>query len=284
MDPPIETGFGAPITMKPIIFTSNNVKYLRLIDSRGIEKDQKYGLDTVFKDVEDIIRQKIKENNPDKYIHCIWYCWQGTRLEESEINVLKELNKIYYEKLPIIIVYTNATDKDKIDNAKKYIQDMHINNFEFIPVIAKETKLQNNSIIKPFNLDELQEKSIKQTKSAINSSCFQGIIEDIKNKIKSRINELVNKVKVNINQEIKKIKEKMNEERDIESLYKDCVSIISNIFYKFVLLNENIKSKDNDNPKIEIEGIGDFSMSEEGHNKIEIYITHYFKKFWKFMK
>ena len=278
MDPPLETGFGRPITMKSEECVSNNVKYLRLIDSRGIEKDQKYGLDTVFKDVEDIIRQKIKENNPDKYIHCIWYCWQGTRLEESEINVLKELNKIYYEKLPIIIVYTNATDKDKIDNAKKYIQDMHINNFEFIPVIAKETKLQNNSIIKPFNLDELQEKSIKQTKSAINSSCFQGIIEDIKNKIKSRINELVNKVKVNINQEIKKIKEKMNEESDIESLYKDCVSIISNIFYKFVLLNENIKSKDNDNPKIEIEGIGDFSMSEEGHNKIEIYITHYFKK------
>ena len=278
LDPPLETGFGKPITMKSEECVSNNVKYLRLIDSRGIEKDQKYGLDTVFKDVEDIIRQKIKDNNPDKYIHCIWYCWKGNRLEESEINVLKELNKIYYEKLPIIIVYTNATDKNAINEAKEYIQHMHINNFEFIPVLAKETEFLNNSIIKPFNLDELQEKSIKQAKSAINSSCFQGLIEYIKNKIKSRINELVNKIKVNINQEIKKIKEGMNEESDIESLYKDCVSIISNIFYKLILLNENIKSKDNDNPKIEIEGIGDFSMAEEGHYQIEIYVTHYFKK------
>ena len=277
MDPPIETGFGRPITMKSEEYVSNNIKYLRLIDSRGIEKDPKYGLDTVYKDVQDIIGQKIKENNPDKYIHCIWYCWKGTRLEESEINVLKELNKAYYEKLPIIIVYTYAIEEEKIKEAEKYIQDMHINNFEFIPVLAKETEIQKNKI-KPFNLDELQEKSIKLAKSAVNSSCFQGLIEDIKNKIKSRINELVNKIKININQEITKNKEEINEESDIESLYKICVSIISNIFYKFILLNENIKSKDNDNPKIEIEGVCDFSMSEKGHNKIKIYVTNYFKK------
>jgi len=278
MDPPLETGFGNPITMKPVECVSNNVKYLRLIDSRGIEKDQKYGLDTVYKDIKEFIGQKIKENNPDKYIHCIWYCWQGTRLEESEINVLKELNKVYYGGLPIIIVYTNATDKDKIKEAKKYVEIKNINDFEFIPVLAKEVNLTNNNIIKPFNLDKLQEISINKAKTAVNSSCFQRLIEDIKDKIKSRINELVNKIKENINQEIKKIKEEMNEESDIESLYKDCVSIISNIFYKFILLNENIKSKDNENTKIEIEGIGVFSMSEKSHNIIKIYVTNYFKK------
>jgi hypothetical protein len=157
MDPPFEIGFGRPITMKPIICTSNNVKYLRLIDSRGIERHKNCGLDDAYKEVVDFIDQKIKDNNPDLYIHCIWYCWTGIRLDENEINVLKELNKAYYEKLPIIIVYTNAVCEEEIYKAKKFIYDMHINDFEFIPVLAKEKELLNK-IIKPFNLDELQKK------------------------------------------------------------------------------------------------------------------------------
>lgn len=279
LNPPIETGFGAPITMKPEAYVSNNIKYLRLIDSRGIERGKDYDLDPGYKDVKDFIEQKIKDNNPDEYVHCIWYCWQGRRLEENEINILKELNKAYYEKIPIIIVYTNAIDNEYIEEANKYIQHMNINNdFEFIPVCAKEYKLYNNCIIKPFNLDTLQKISIKQAKSAITSSFCQGLIEDIKNKIKTKIDELVIKIKENINQEIIEINLKMNEETSIESLNKDCVTIISNIFYKFILLDENIKSKDNDNPKIEIDGIDDFSMSEESLNNIIIFAKNYFKR------
>ena len=220
LNPPIETLFGAPITMKPEIYVSNNIKYLRLIDSRGIERGKDYDLDPGYKDVKDFIEQKIKDNNPDEYVHCIWYCWSLTRLEENEIYVLMELNKAYYGKIPIIIVYTNAINEDEIKNAKIYIQKLNINDFEFVPVLAKERKLYNNCIIKPFNLDILQKISIKQAKSAFNSSCCQGLIENIKNKIKSKIDELVIKIKENINQEIIEINLKMNEETSIESLIK----------------------------------------------------------------
>ena len=38
MDPPLETGTGKPVTMETEICISNKYKYLRLIDTRGIEK------------------------------------------------------------------------------------------------------------------------------------------------------------------------------------------------------------------------------------------------------
>ena len=34
-------------------------------------------------------------NNVNDFVHCIWYCITGTRLEQIEIDTLIELSRIY---------------------------------------------------------------------------------------------------------------------------------------------------------------------------------------------
>ena len=102
----LKTGIGAPQTQKIDPHTSNEIPFLRLIDSKGIEKDPSVGVDFTFAEISKYIKEM---NDPDSYIHCIWYCWTGTRLEDIEIKLLKKLAKEYTLKdLPVIIVYTNA--------------------------------------------------------------------------------------------------------------------------------------------------------------------------------
>ena len=59
-------------------------------------------------------KSQLDSENPDLFIHCIWYCITGTRLEPIERDTLKELSKIYQSNsIPIIIVYTQAVSKKK---------------------------------------------------------------------------------------------------------------------------------------------------------------------------
>ena len=103
-----KTGFGQTQTKGIEYHESSKIDFLRLADSQGIEKNEKYGISQTCKNIQNFIDEQLKEE-PDKYIHCIWYCWKGTRLEDSEVNVLKTLSKQYtLDSLPVIIVYTNA--------------------------------------------------------------------------------------------------------------------------------------------------------------------------------
>ena len=89
-----------------------------MADSEGFERNKSfYG--TTYDSIKDFIEFQIKTRDPDRYIHCIWYCWTGSRLEEYEIEILKQLNEQY--SFPIIIVYTNSIEKEQIYKAKEYI-------------------------------------------------------------------------------------------------------------------------------------------------------------------
>ena len=79
-----------------------------------------------------------------------------------------------------------------------------INDFEFIPIFAQEKKI-GDLVIKPKNLDILLEKYLDIAQSAVNSSSYQGLIEDIKNKIRIIINDLRTEINVDIVLEIKKL-------------------------------------------------------------------------------
>ena len=131
----------------------------------------------------------IKKNNmdddPNKFIHCIWYCWDSSRFEKNELELLDELTKQYsLEKLPIIIVYKTAVFKDMINKAKNFVSKY---NNKFIPVLAEEIEITNGNCVKPYNLDELTKISIKEASSCVNSSCYEGIKERIKRFIKNDV-------------------------------------------------------------------------------------------------
>ena len=100
----------------PKPYESEKAKGIRIWDSRGIENG-KYNLETAFNDIKNTIESLIKENDPDKFIHCIWYCICSNRFTEEEISNLKKCYDSYIEKLPIIVVFTQS--KNQIQTEKR---------------------------------------------------------------------------------------------------------------------------------------------------------------------
>ena len=89
----IKTAIGVPCTMgEPKYYESETVPLLRLADSRGIEKTN-YRVKELSESIEKFIKSQLDSENPDLFIHCIWYCITGTRLEQIETDTLKELTK-----------------------------------------------------------------------------------------------------------------------------------------------------------------------------------------------
>ena len=119
----IITGFGKPQTQEIKFHSSDIIPFLRLADSKGIEKNITSGVSAVYESIKQFIANKLATKDPDQYIHCIWYCWTGSRLEPSEIEILQKLSKQYQsEVLPVIIVYTNAVYPGDTREAINYIK------------------------------------------------------------------------------------------------------------------------------------------------------------------
>ena len=275
------TGFGKPQTQNIEFHSSKKIPFLRLADSKGIEKSEDAGVNAIYNSIKNFIDLQIQNKDPDKYIHCIWYCWTGSRLEDVEIEILKKLSSHYsLSELPVIIVYTNAIDEDLVKQAKDYIaNEIGIKN-DFVDVLSKEKPVKfGNQILKipPKNLDKLREISIKLAMSAVNSSCYQGLIGEIKEKINNSIIELAKELELKIGYEIKTIKSKMDEKSKFEELYENCTHIILDIYYKYIFLNPNIKIKDYKNPKVNLNG-NTYMISIESQSLILDFVIGYFKE------
>ena len=172
--------------------------YLSFTDNIGFELGGIFNLINLVEDTQNYIMEKIKSN--DEAIHCLWYCITGTRLQEEEYKVICNLRKIYKEKnIPIIIIYTQAIELQKIEDMKKFInQNLKSENNEeigekpeniqFIPLLAKQTSITvgNNTIsIPPYNLSRLIEStfnSFEYSVDLVNKKC---LIELVKEKIKN---------------------------------------------------------------------------------------------------
>ena len=169
-----KTGKGKPCTQgEPKYYTSENIegseKYIRLADSRGIEKGG-YGVEEVVSSAKKFINYYLEQKNPDEYVHLIWYCVTGTRFEDIEQKSLIELSKLYTDNnLPIIVVYTMATNSEQITTIKKFVENMKTP-ISFKAILAKMMKVSEINIeIPPFGVEDLINLSIKKAKNAIGS-------------------------------------------------------------------------------------------------------------------
>ena len=153
-------------------YESETEPLLRLADSCGIEKAE-YEMEVLSKSIRTFIKNQLDSAYPDYFVHCIWYCITGTRLEQSEIDTLKELSRIYKsDSIPIIVVYSQALSKQKIEEMEKFIKDNFTH--DFVPVLAiKEIIINNLPPIKPYGIDKLKEISILRAKEAVKSSCYE---------------------------------------------------------------------------------------------------------------
>ena len=214
-----------------------NEKYIRLADSRGIEKDE-YGVEQVLNSAKNFINYYLEKENPDEYVHLIWYCITGTRFEDIEKETLIELSKLYTDNnLPIIVVYTQAYNEEQILAIKAQIEEMNIK-VSFHKVIAKELPIMQFKI-PPMGVEDLIKTSIEKAKNAIGSSCNTALRKNCSNSINILINEKGDK----INEEIKKKIEKDIEEVLIGLEVEKMSNIIGNIIIFIFLEYLNIKDK-----------------------------------------
>ena len=89
-----KTDFGKACTQgKPKAYESKNAQGLRIWDTKGIEQGN-YNINASNYDIEEAINNLLEENDPDKLIHCIWYCVHSNRFLNEEINNIK--NAIIY--------------------------------------------------------------------------------------------------------------------------------------------------------------------------------------------
>ena len=231
----IKTAIGAPCTMgEPKYYESDTVPLLRLADSRGIEKTN-YKVEELSESMGKFIKSQLESENPDLFIHCIWYCITGTRLEPIERDTLKELSKIYQSNsIPIIIVYTQALSKQKIEAMKNFIRHNFDFSHDFIPVLAlQEIIVDNLPPIKPYGMDKLKEISILRAKKAVKSSCYEFNVQKTKREvqviIKNKKENLDNMLNNIIAEKIEIITEEKTKEEINEELNNLLVNIISNI-------------------------------------------------------
>ena len=254
-----QTGTGKPITQGIKDYESSSVKGLRLWDSRGIElKD--YGIDAVEKSTYELIQKQISLKDPDQFIHCIWYCVSGDRIQDSERDLLLRLMNTYQDSiLPIIVVYTKSTDSEKTKQMSKTINEMFSGDkkVDVVPVLAKEIVIkieQSNEedseeedeeaktpgevkeqIIKATGIKKLLKKSFEKAEKAVQSAYFDSVKQIImttyKDKFSKKVNELKNATHEELNiklDEISKeieVTEKINR---ISQLIQDTLSKIIN--------------------------------------------------------
>ncbi len=255
-----------PCTMgTPKYYSSPQITY-RIADSRGIEKSRDYGVDQVVKDIKEFVEKQLLTKEPDNYVHCIWYCMTGPRFEGVERESIETLSSIYDDnKLPIIVVYTKAIVPSQYKGIQEEIKQLY-KNFEFIPVIAKDFEIDdecdeddeeldesNNSkktkkrIVKKKGLKKLLNVSVNKAKQAVQSSCFTGIKNVIKEQVRKN-NELQNKqMEKYIKQENEKKINKFKEQMDINEMVSNISDLIISVI-KYYLYN-GIKSLNNDSVK-----------------------------------
>ena len=203
-----KTGFGGACTDgKPQPYESNEVKGLRIWDTKGIEQG-KYNINAANYDIKEAIDNLEKENDPDKFIHCIWYCVHSNRFINEEKENLKKCYNLYIKKLPIIIIYTRSDNQEDADRMIKYIEE-EINSIKkddeeednesikILKVLAEDKK-NDNGVIKAFGISNLMKETSKLVKLGIESSCIESLIKQNEKIIRKEFDDNINDLKIYI--------------------------------------------------------------------------------------
>ena len=251
-----ETGIGQPITQKFEEFTSEKRKGLRLIDSKGIEMGAN-NINFVFNESKNLIEHKARQGDPDKLIHCIWYCFQcgSLRFEPIEKETLILLMNQYYDnKLPIIIVITQSFDEGPTNEMAEFIKkEFQFLNREMIimPVVAEKKTMVNKKnvmVIEKDGIEDLLKISFEKSQNAVLPALFKSIEEKIIQAFLKNLENRKIKLKNDLNQIYPKVLRRIKEEDNINNSISKLTPIIKktlNIFIEIEKVNDNMEDIDN---------------------------------------
>ena len=183
-----QTGIGEFQTIDTKVYKNKTVPFIRLVDTRGIELNQGYGASDVKTEAEKYIKEKLQLGDMNNFVHCFWYCITGTRFEQAEIDLLNSLRATYKDNnIPIIIVYTQATDDEAIASMKKFVKEKKIEG-DFIQILAQRKKI-NNAYVEPFNLEILLQETINKCRKALKGEMKSIMASNISTHLKKLIKE-----------------------------------------------------------------------------------------------
>ena len=219
----------------------NDKKYT-LYDTNGITNKGNDSIESKQKNTINEIEKRLKNQDPNKLIHCIWYCFQGSNVQPSDKDFIQSLLNIYTTySIPIIYIQTQTYSKNQNNTCKlgieKYINKIYngdktkvnqqLNNYINILARGDEDK-------EAFGLDELEKITQKEIETkGIKSSYFEYIKQDI---IPILINGVFNLIFTEFN--IKKLK--TNSMESIEKFLETMLSIVNS---DSLGLSQEIKDK-----------------------------------------
>ena len=173
---------------------------LRLIDTKGFDLNQDYGPKALKKDIDNFILEQLSSNDINNFVNCIWFCITGDKLEKAEIDLLNHLNNSH-KNIPIIIVYVQATDEEKIIEMDKYIKENNIDE-NSIKVLAFRKKLINGTILESYGLSELLVETLDKCRNSLKSDMFSVMDNNISNEIKNVLKKENINIKIIIRENI----------------------------------------------------------------------------------
>ena len=163
----------------------NNQKFT-LFDTNGITNNGDNSIVRKKENITNEIKERIKISDYKQFIHCIWYCFQGSHVEESDKEFIKELLNIYTNhSIPIIFIHAQTNSKRQSETCrkgiKKYLLDIYNNDKEkekkvdeqlnncYIDILARDDEEK-----KAFGLDKLENITLNEiTNRGLYSSYFE---------------------------------------------------------------------------------------------------------------
>ena len=209
-----------------------NGKTYILYDTNGMENTGEDSFELKKKSIISEIEKRIKSDNPNKLIHCIWYCFQGSNVQSSDKYFIKNLLNIYTTySIPIIYIHTQTLTKQHVEVSKKGIKkylneifnndknkvDEQLNNY--ISILSRKYEDIGKEA---FGLKELEELSLKEIEAkGIKSSYFEFIKQSIIPILIDGVFNLIFPEAI--------IEELGNEaKRDLEHLLEEFLNIVNN--------------------------------------------------------
>jgi len=205
-----------------------DVPGIALYDTIGVEPTNTY---RNIKEIKALVKKTFEDNlqDPNKSLHGIIYCIKNgsdaNRIEEGEINFIKELNDIYGNSNILTIAFTRTLSpksKKTKERMNELLQQLNNKEIEIILVNAKEDIVEINDKeekVPQFGLDELKKTMMKNAKKFIMAhlkySTKKVMIEFYKN----------NTIEIN-----NTIKNKLNNGEYENSFSKEAENILKNLF------------------------------------------------------
>ncbi len=157
-EPLADVGVGKPVTSDIRKYEKEGYP-LSIFDTPGLELSGENAVEQLLSDIKKTVSEGLKTGDPNKAIHCIWYCVStpSHRFEDAEKCFINRLAAEIECKLPILIVLTQSYSKADAKALKTEIEKENLDVAQTVPILACDYQIDEDYTAKAYGLDKLIE-------------------------------------------------------------------------------------------------------------------------------